>query len=105
MKSFSDYKKIIRVIALSSAVLFLFVSPFSFAAEEAKYSKNISFSVLLDEEAAKAIMEKHAPALMSNPDIDMARGMSLGEVASFPEAGLSNEIVEKILADLNQLEG
>lgn len=105
MKSFSNIQQACRIAALCAAILLSLGSSFTMAAEGAKYTKSTSFSVLLDKEDAKAIMAKHAPDLMSNPDIEMARGMSLGDVASFPEAGLSAELVEKILADLNQLEG
>lgn len=103
MKPLSDFQRACRIIALCGVVLLSFGSTFSFAAEEMKYTKDISFSVLLDTEEARAIMTKHAPDLMSNPDIEMARGMSLGDVASFPEAGLSTETVDKILVDLNKL--
>ena len=69
-----------------------------------KYTKNTLMKVVMDDPKANEVMVKHAPDLMSNPQIDMARDMSIAEVATYPEAGLSEETVAAILTDLNKLD-
>lgn len=58
---------------------------------------------LLDDEAAKAVLEKHVPGLSNHPQIDMGRSMTLNAVAGFPEAGISQQTLEAILEDLKNL--
>jgi hypothetical protein len=58
---------------------------------------------LLDNPKAKAVFAKHAPALASNDQVSMARGMSLADVAGYAQAGLTPEIVNAIVADINKL--
>ena len=63
---------------------------------------NIYSSVgkVMSNEQAKAIIEKHLPGATTHPMLDMAWGMTLGEVASYPEAGITNDKLQALLADL-----
>ena len=58
---------------------------------------------ILNNEAAKAVLEKHLPGASTHPQIDMAMGMTLREVASYPEANLSAEKLKALVADLERL--
>ncbi|MBX3011910.1 MAG: hypothetical protein KF832_10415 [Caldilineaceae bacterium] len=49
---------------------------------------------------AKAIVEKHLPGATTHPMLGEAWGMTLGEVATYPEAGISNAKLQALLADL-----
>ncbi|MEO6716115.1 MAG: hypothetical protein ABIM50_02555 [Novosphingobium sp.] len=58
---------------------------------------------LLDDPAAKAIVAKYAPAIASNPQIEMARGMTLKTVQGYAGDTLSDGVLAKIDADLARL--
>ena len=59
---------------------------------------------LLADERAKATLEKHMPGATSHPQLHMALYMSLGEVATYPESGLTTEKLHALLADLATIE-
>ena len=81
------------------------------AATSVKYtSKNTPMSVLLDDPAAKAVLVKHVPQLVANPDIsERAGGMTLSEIGDAIKAYspdvLSEAVLVKIDADLAALPG
>jgi hypothetical protein len=60
-------------------------------------------SELIDDAKAHAVLQKHAPAIADHPQIDMARGMSLQDVAGYAEAGLTPQMVQAIVDDINKL--
>ena len=49
---------------------------------------------------AKAVLEKHLPALIGNPQMEMARSMTLKQIQGFAGDALSDEILAKVDADL-----
>lgn len=55
---------------------------------------------LISNEQTKVIIEKHLPGASSHPQLSMAWHMSLAEVASYPEANISSEKLQALLADL-----
>jgi len=55
---------------------------------------------IMSNEQAKVIVEKHLPGATTHPMLDEARGMTLGEVASYPEAGITSAKLQALLADL-----
>ncbi len=59
-----------------------------------------SIGDLLDNAAAKAVLMKHIPALVSNDQIDMARSMTLKDIQAFAGDTLTDEALAKIDADL-----
>ncbi|WP_310532484.1 hypothetical protein [Novosphingobium sp.] len=79
------------------------------AATAAKYSsKTTPMSVLLGDPAAKAVLVKHVPQLVGNPDIaERAGGMTLSEIGDAIKAYspdvLSEAVLVKIDADLAAL--
>jgi hypothetical protein len=73
------------------------------AMKPARTAAQIPMEELLDKPEANAIFKKHAPDLAANPQVSMARGMSLGDVAGYEQAGLSPEIVKAIVDDVNKL--
>ncbi|QDZ26826.1 hypothetical protein [Noviherbaspirillum sp. UKPF54] len=66
-------------------------------------SINSTLGDLLDNEAAKAILEKYLPGVSTHPQIGMGRGFPLKTVASFSGGLISNEALEKIETDLAAL--
>jgi hypothetical protein len=58
---------------------------------------------LLDDPASKAVIDKHLPELATNPQIDMARPMSLKAVQPYAADKITDEVLAKIDADLATL--
>jgi hypothetical protein len=58
---------------------------------------------VLDNEAARAVLEKHLPGALNHPDLSMAMFMSLAEVATYPESGLTKPGLEALVAELEKL--
>jgi hypothetical protein len=64
---------------------------------------DIRMESILDNPKALAVLRKHAPAIADHPQIGMSRGMTLAQVAGYPEAGLTPELLNAIVSDLNAL--
>jgi hypothetical protein len=74
---------------------------------ETAQNKTAKFSVaetdigtLLDNPATKAILVKHLPDFISNPQVEMARPMTLKQIQSFAADMLTDEVLAKIDAEL-----
>ena len=46
---------------------------------------------------------KGVPELAANPQLSMARGMTLADVAGYSQSGLTPELVKAIVDDVNKL--
>lgn len=70
----------------------------------AKYSTaETQIGTLLDDPAAKAIVEKHIPGMTTNDQIDMARGMTLKAVQQYAPDDVTDERLAAIDADFAKL--
>lgn len=58
---------------------------------------------LLDNPATKAILDKNLPGFTANPQIDMARSMTLKGVQQYAPDQLSDAALAKVQADLNKV--
>ena len=58
---------------------------------------------LLDNPAARAVLDKHVPLLTHSDQVDMARGMTLKVVQQYSPDQFTDEVLAKIDADLAQL--
>lgn len=58
---------------------------------------------LLDNAATKAVLDKHLPGFSTNPQIEMARTMTLKQVQGFAPDQFKDELLAKINADLAAL--
>ncbi len=70
------------------------------------YSLDSKLGDLLVDRRVIEILEKYLPGASKNPQIGMARGMALKVILTFPQArqaGLTKELVEKILNEANAL--
>jgi|GEM_PF-5643759 len=73
------------------------------AADESAFSAQTSMARILDNPKAREVLAKYIPDVMADPQIEQARVISLGELATYvPE--LDRETMTKVLADLNALE-
>ncbi|WP_188770916.1 hypothetical protein [Novosphingobium endophyticum] len=60
---------------------------------------------LLDDPAAKAVLQKHLPDLISGDGIAMARGMTLKALQGYAADQVTDEKLAAIDADLQKLAG
>jgi len=68
------------------------------------YSARSLVQEILGDPRARAVIEKYVPGATDHPMIYQAMYMSLGEAASYPEAGISAKQFAAIVADLEQLD-
>ena len=73
-------------------------SPAATTAKAAHYStSSTEIGTLLDDPAAKALIEKNIPGMTTNDQIDMARGMTLKDIQQYSP----DTITDKVLANLD----
>ena len=60
-----------------------------------------TLGLIVASEEASAILEKHIPDTLSNPQIGQAMGMSLKAIASMPSGTITEEQLAAIAADLD----
>jgi hypothetical protein len=61
---------------------------------------------LLDDPEAVKIAERYVPGISTNPMIGMAKGMTLRSILALPQtrqAGVTEEQVNRVLAEINNL--
>jgi len=68
------------------------------------YTLDTKVGDILKDTRALEILEKHVPGISKNPMIGMAKGFSLKQILSMPQAkdaGLTEAMVTKVLAEIN----
>lgn len=68
------------------------------------YTLDTTVGDILDDTNALKILEKHVPGISKNPMIGMAKGFTLKQILAMPqakEAGLTEDMVKKVLAEIN----
>jgi hypothetical protein len=74
------------------------------AAAAAAYNSNdTELGVLLDDPAARAVLEKHLPEIKGNDQIDMGRSMTLKALQDFAPDAFTDAKLAAIDADLAKL--
>lgn len=58
---------------------------------------------LLDNAATRAVLDKHMPAFAANPQIEMARAMTLRQIQAFAADMLTDEVLAKVDVDLAKI--
>lgn len=70
------------------------------------YTMDTTVGDILDDTGAVKILEKHIPGISKNPMIGMAKGFTLKQILAMPQAkdaGLTEDMVKKVLAEINAL--
>ena len=67
----------------------------------AKFTLDSPVEDLLADETAVKIIEKYAPGTTKNPALILVKKFSLRKLAGIPQAGLSLEMLENLLAEVN----
>lgn len=70
------------------------------------YTLDSTVGEILDNTGAVKILEKHVPGISGNPMLMFAKGMTLKAILAVPQAkdaGLTEDMVKKVLAEINAL--
>jgi hypothetical protein len=70
------------------------------------YTLDTTVGALLDDTGAVKVFEKYVPGISSNPMIGFAKGMTLKALLAMPQAkqaGITEEMIKKVLAEVNAL--
>jgi hypothetical protein len=70
------------------------------------YTLDTKVGEILKDTGAVKILEKHAPGVSKNPMLALAKGMTLKSLLAMPQAkdvGITEEMVKKVLAEINAL--
>ena len=70
------------------------------------YTMDTKVSEILKDTQAVEVLEKNSPGVSKNPMIGMAKGITLKAVVAMPQArqaGLTEDKVEKLLAEITAL--
>ncbi|MBI5294311.1 MAG: hypothetical protein HY869_02465 [Chloroflexi bacterium] len=70
------------------------------------YTLDTKVGEILDNTGAVKILEKHVPGISKNPMIGLAKGMTLKSLLAMPQAkqaGLTEDMVKQVLAEINAL--
>lgn len=73
--------------------------------ETMDYTLLTKVGTLLKDPKAVEIIEKYVPGIAKNPMLALAKGMTLKAILDFPQAkqaGLTKEILEKVLGEINK---
>ena len=78
-------------------------APAAAAAPVVFSSASTAIGTLLDDAAAKAVLDKNVPGLTTNPQIEMARGMTLRDIQAYAAEQLTETVLKQIDTDLAAL--
>lgn len=95
---------ILPVLLLGAVPAALFAQTPATTAKAGGYDvEQTDIGTLLDDPAAKAVLDKHIPGFSANPQIDMARSMTLKVVQQYSPDTLTDQALAAIQADLGKL--
>ena len=96
---------ILLTIATPAGVLAQGTAPAPAAAPAAGHytTTDTDVGTLLDDPASKAVLDKNIPGFSANPQIQMARSMTLRQLQQFDSAALPDSLMSSIDADLAKL--
>jgi hypothetical protein len=70
------------------------------------YTLDTTVGEILKDTGAVKILEKHVPGISKNPMLGLAKGMALKSLLAMPQAkdaGITEEMVKKVLTEINAL--
>jgi hypothetical protein len=68
------------------------------------FNGDTKMGVMLDDPTARAVLVKFLPQIeTAGPMLNMARGMTLKQVAGFPQAQIPPDKLQAIIAELEKL--
>jgi hypothetical protein len=88
-----------RHLFAAAAAITVIAAP-AYAAATKYSTAETEIGTLLDNPETKAVLDKHIPTFASNPQIAMARAMTLKAIQGFAGDALNDAVLAKIDADL-----
>lgn len=82
----------------------LFLEIHQIKEKKVAYTLDTKVGEILKDTHAVEILERHAPGVSKNPMIGLAKGMTLKSLLAMPQAkqaGVTEEMVTKVLAEIN----
>lgn len=73
------------------------------SAPTARFHTGLVIQILLENPSANAVLEKHIPEMIHAPELGMAMGMSLEDIAKYVPQFLTRELLDRINADLAKI--
>lgn len=70
------------------------------------YTLDTTVGAIMDDTNAVKILEKYVPGISKNPMLGLAKGMTLKSLLDMPQAkqaGITEDMVKKVLAEINAL--
>jgi hypothetical protein len=70
------------------------------------YTLDTTVGTIMDDTNAVKILEKYVPGISKNPMLGLAKGMTLKSLLAMPQAkqaGITEDMVKKVLAEINAL--
>ena len=97
---------IAATLVLANAAPVLADAPAPVAAEkkQAYSTAETTLGVLLEDPAAKAIIDKHIPGLTDNPSISLAAGMTLKALQAMAGDKVTDEMLAAVDADFKAMQ-
>ena len=90
-----------KKLILAAAVFAMAPLP---AFAQATYSSSTTeIGALLDDPAAKAVLEKHVPGMTTNDQVDMARSMTLKDIQQYSPDQITDKVLAEVAAALAKL--
>lgn len=104
MRAFAVAALLLSAVAAPAAA-FAQTTPAAAAAPAATgYSvEDTDIGTLLDDPAAKAVLDKHMPGFSTKDQIDMARSMTLKSVQQYAPDMITDKVLSDIQVDLSKL--
>lgn len=100
-------RSLVLAAALAASTVFSFAVAQTTAtqagAQVAYSTTETDLGTLLDDPAARAVLEKHVPSLVSSSQIDMARSMTLKALQQFASDTITDTSLAAIDADFAKL--
>lgn len=93
-------KKMMGALALLCAALALSLSAH---AAEHHYSVEYTVAELLKNPQAAEVLEKYLPGLSQSPELEMAKGLTLAQIAEYPQSGIDEEQLKALNAELAKI--
>ncbi len=89
---------------LMLAAALMAMAPTAAFAQAAAYTTSTTeIGTLLDDPAARAVLDKHLPGMTTNEQVDMARAMTLKDIQQYSPDQVTDEVLAKVDADLAKL--
>lgn len=70
------------------------------------YTLDTTVGTILDDTNAVKVLEKYVPGISKNPMLGLAKGMTLKSLLAMPQAkqaGITEDLVKKVLAEINAI--